>query len=153
MRRKAQVGPILLPIVALGLVALTLYTFATFSDKIQSSSLDYTSVIDSLNNKEFTIQEDLAIAFKEAILSKNTPLETELQKNIALFSVQPGTENFYGKISRNEFSLSSNPTNPLQYKFEMQDVVLTTEANKNIATRHISLCLLFDSQGNFISYC
>ena len=146
MNKKGDFPTILLVLMALVLSAAALFIFAGFNNKFDTESKQNSDVASNLEFNYQYIQETAKLSAKKAILSSPQNTKQAFQQDIGQASILPGTENFFGKISRNEFEFKDNI-------LKITEIKINSEEGLNKLTRTINVCQVFDSQGEFKNNC
>ena len=146
MNKKGDVPPILLLVSALILIGVAIAFFVTFNKGFESSS-GYLSnaIIHAQFNEGYvvkTIEIAGGIAVKEGA-NKDKLKERILERD---FKVK-GTEEFFEKIQKGEFSYSNVVGN---YFFDMKNITVMYDTNNNFAWRTFDFRIIFNSAGDVI---
>jgi len=150
MNKKGNISNLLLFTITLALVGTALFVFATSGSKIHSQSEEFSKMMQKIQLKQNYLTESAEILAKQAILSKPQDLKKEFK---SLTEQKPilieGTENFFGKIKRDEFELTKDKT----YKLTVNNISISAQKGKNKIERQFSICMEFDLEGNFLNSC
>lgn len=160
MNKKAAIGVGLIPIIFGALIILSLSAQYSVAHNNEKFSSDITEVAAKAKFSQQYIKEEIKIITKEVIVScgnqcNNPDVLAQIAINEAkereLFYANENAGNLFGKFRTGDFFLSRNPGK--NYKIEIDGLTIFSEVKYNKITRSFSICMLFDSQGNFVSDC
>ena len=160
MNRKGNFPLMLLFFVALMLVSLALFSFASFGSKVGDSSKEFIYVINELELKETYILSDSKLISYETVNCVGC-VETDLKKKFQEvnkiiddnfgYSLPEGryvgVGNFFGKIRSGDFEFRKDG---VDYILEIERIFVKASRGENLIIRDFNLKMWFDSSGNFI---
>lgn len=157
MNKKAQIPTLLLPLMALILAAVALYSFVSFKDTMPPQSEFLSEMMQEIEfNEPYALAETKLIA-KEAI--QNCPSCSEEQlKNKMKDSAQWREEkfyreelgNFFGKLRNKEIAIE-NKENKITIKIE--SLFIQSNRGYNKIKRDFAICMVFNNEGKFLNNC
>lgn len=137
MNRKGDVATTLLVPIALILSVIAIFVFLSFNSSFGDKSEQCSALMQEIEFKEQYLIESSKLLAELAIESPETNPEQTFQnlinKRIMVF---PGTENFFGKVIRKEFTLKKQDN---KYIFNMSDVSIQSENEIGKITRTINI--------------
>jgi hypothetical protein len=160
LNKKAQYAEGILPVIALVLAVLTIFSFLTFDANIQTRSKDKSQLTTLAIFKNQLALEETKILVKETLNSCNYCRDSEaltftLHQQAGEKEKYLPLENYgnlFGRL-RNipDFFLFVNPQG--NYQLEIQNVFLVAQIGNSKITRNFNICQTFDAQGNYLEDC
>jgi hypothetical protein len=154
MNRKADIPTALLASSSLFFVGISLFAMAIYANNAISQSQDLSRISEQLEFSQEYLEKKVELSLKQAI-SHPSELKSTFSNEVLITSfIIPGTENFFGRVQRKEFELRESMQNYKKiYQFKMENLVLISQNKYNKIERTSDLCMIFDSQGNFLENC
>lgn len=154
MNTKGDTPMILLFVIALVLVVVSLFSFASFEKRFIDNSEGRSEILEDIGFYEDYIMRESGVIGKEIISKGGLLLSDEGLKESFKeilrnrdFEIK-GLDNYYGKILRWE-KVSFVRDND-KYIFEMRDLRLEASRGANKMNRNLNLRIEFDDKGEII---
>ena len=141
--RRGQLPMLMLVLVAIVLVVTTLFIFASFGDNVSGGSI---LVSKMLNGVEFG--HDYVVGSAKIIAMESIAEGSDFKENVAkrdIGVIEGG--NFFGQIRNDNFTFNGVGGD---YLLRVDGLFVRSVYGNNEMRRDFDLCLLFDSQGNYI---
>jgi hypothetical protein len=115
MNRKADVPMLLIPVVAVALCLAALFAFASFNGGLEERSDDLARLTGNVAFNENYIRAQAKLIWNETLGNCPNCGDAQLKEKFIEIAKEkeslfrdPGTENFYGRVFRGEFNVTSS---------------------------------------------